>query len=155
MGLGVQGRTGDKQASNKASPDNLIGPDGPPKRRRIFGKCKGFRCLGSACNEYGAPAGPLNSDVANLQDLDEVLDARAPVPSSRKVGFAKNETGKWTCPICQTSVLMGSKGHHIRTRHPDVPFDLFTVEAPTTVAVSWDASPATRLGMPVVLWITS
>ena len=61
-----------------------------------------------------------------------------------KLGFAKNETGKWTCPICQTSVLMGSKGHHIRTRHPDVPFDQFTVEAPATVAVSWDMPPEQR-----------
>ena len=115
------------ELKNRANLDALVGLDGPPKRRRVIGKCKGFRCLGSACRPSSAPTATSNSDIANLGELDEA----EPPPQGSAVS-----SGKWPCPVCHAVMPLGTQWHHVRTRHPDVPVELFKVQQPLAVVFS-------------------
>ena len=80
----VGGQTGkrDKNVDNLQSLDAVIGNFAGAKRRRLNGKCKGFRCLGSVCQASSVPAGTPNPDIADLRDVAE--DGSAPVASSSR-----------------------------------------------------------------------
>ena len=115
-----------KNCSNRRSLKTLVNAAGAPVRRRVLGKRKAFRCLGSICEASSAPSGSLNSDIANLHDV------QGDIASASRV----KATGKRHCPLCKVLVPVGSKKFHLRTRHPEAPKHLFMVERPQTVAVS-------------------
>ena len=101
-----------------------LSSDGPPRRHRLVRKCQGLRCLGSACRPVSALTGSGNSDIADLQKLEDVETS------------AKDSTvlrAKWSCPVCLAEVPWGSKRHHIRT---SIPVELFKAERPMAIAFS-------------------
>ncbi|CAE7256390.1 CACNA1B [Symbiodinium sp. CCMP2592] len=93
---------------NRANLSALLGPNGLPKRLRIIGKCKGFRCLGSACRPSTGPSASSHSDIANLNELEEgespESDSRLPTAPSTSSGPGTRPIGSdnppWTCPSC-------------------------------------------------------
>ena len=116
-----------KNSTNRLAVDAVLDPTGPPKRHRLLKKCKGFHSLGSVCCAPSALTGSNKSDIANLEELGDHEDWTQ---------GSKVSSTKWPCTICLAEVPMKSKRHHIATRHPGVPVNLFQAEKPMAVAFS-------------------